>query len=123
MSVRLKSLALDSSQTSSNDSFSSDPGTRYNRGAADFLSLVEQALARNSMVSFSELVAQMLDLEIGQRVATPDDIPARLNSNGWKVDQVSSIWIVASAMAYSSQWDHVSLQRLGGRNIMADTWS
>ena len=58
-----------------------------------------------TQVAFSDLVVLMMDLDVGQRVATPADIATNLNAKGWSVAQVSSIWNDTPTMAYEPHWN------------------
>ena len=82
VSIQLMSLNIERSPASSEDSFSSNSASSYNKGAQEFMKLVEIALAEQTepkKLEFSDLVIQMMDLGLGQKVATPDDIPGKLN--------------------------------------------
>ena len=62
------------------------------------MTLVEKALAdqenNKGSLQFEDLVLQMMDIDI--KVATTEDIAARLNSNGWDSQQVSNVWTVST---------------------------
>ena len=64
------------------------PDSSFNKGALEFISLVEKALERSSSVGFDQLVLEMLDLGLGERVPTSAQIPCLLNEKGWNVQQV-----------------------------------
>ena len=70
------------------DSFDSSPDSSFDKGALEFISLVEKALERSSSVGFDQLVLEMLDLGLGERVPTSAQIPCLLNEKGWNVQQV-----------------------------------
>ena len=57
------------------DSFDSSPDCSFNKGALEFISLVEKALERSSSVGFDQLVLEMLDLGLGERLPTSAQIP------------------------------------------------
>ena len=65
LTVQLLSLTLDNEQNKSCDSFSSEPETLYNKGAVDFMLLVEAVLAKQENVRFENLIVDMMDLDIG----------------------------------------------------------
>ena len=124
LSVCLLNLTVneDISHCSNSDSFSSSPDSSQNRGAIAFLELVEKALQNAATVGFEDLIVQMLDLEVGERVSTSSQIPDLLNSKGWNVQQVSQVWSVGPTMDHSQYWDVDTLKRLGGRDIFGKVW-
>ena len=67
------------------DSFDSSPDSSFDKGALEFISLVEKALKRSSSVGFDQLVLEMLDLGLGERMPTSAQIPCLLNEKGWNV--------------------------------------
>ena len=83
MSIQLLPIALSSPGSPHSASFSSDPDSGYNKGAIEFLQLVEEALRKQEQLNFSDLLIQMRDLHVGERVPTPDDIAGSLNKQGW----------------------------------------
>ena len=86
--------------------------------------LVEIALAKQvepKKLEFSDLVIQMMDLGLGQKVATPDDIPGKLIEQGWSLAQVSEAWIGGSLVERGISWDIPAIQRLGGKCVNADS--
>ena len=77
-------------EASSDDSFSSRADNKYNRGATDFLALIEEHYKRNNEAMsrsehFASLAIQMMDLSI-------DKIPEVMNQMGWNAKQVSQVW-------------------------------
>ena len=64
-----------------------------------------------------------MDLDIGEKVATPDEIPANLNKKGWNIQEVSRVWRAASLSEHDKSWTHESLKILGGNDVLVDTWS
>ena len=82
VSVQLLSLSISSPVPSHNASFCSDPESQYNKGAIEFLHLVENAVKKVEQLKFSDLLVQMMDLQVGEKVATPDDIADSLNMQG-----------------------------------------
>ena len=100
------------------DSFSSNPETQHNSGALNFLSLVEKAQqdAENAAQSlrFENLVVQMLDMDLGERVSTSTDIPHLLTQKGWDQSQVAGIWTVAPSVDTSRSWTEAQMELLGG---------
>ena len=123
VSVQLLALTIGSPAPPQNDSFCSDPGSQFNRGAMDFLQLVEDAVKKADQVKFSDLLVQMMDLQVGEKIATPDHIADSLNRQGWHAGQVSSVWNVSSQVNDSKEWDIGLLKHLGGNNVLIDTWS
>ena len=61
-------MTLNASKSASEDSFSSAPETSHNKGAIQFMELLEKVTAdqerRNQAVSFEHLVLQMMDVQI-----------------------------------------------------------
>ena len=75
-----------------------------------------------TQIAFSDLVVQMMDLRVGQRVATPADIAHNLNAKGWNVAQVSSVWNVSPTVAYEPHWNELALDSLGGKGLASRVW-
>ena len=123
MSVQLMSLAINSPLRSPSDSFTSDPGSSYNKGALAFLQLVEKVMERNDQLNFPDLIIQMMDLQVGERVPTPDSIAHSLNKQGWDAAQVSSVWCPASMASKSKDWTADTLMKIGGSDVLVETWS
>ena len=97
MSIRLLELTVeDAPKQHPEDSFESCPDTSFNRGALDFLSLVENAVKRaeaaDAKVGFDALVIDMMDLGMNDKLTTSSEIPDRLSSQGWNAAQVSQVW-------------------------------
>ena len=71
LSKSMMALSLDGIKQISEDSFDSSPDSNFNKGASDFLRLVEQAITRaeesNRALKFENLVMQMINLEMGER--------------------------------------------------------
>ena len=104
------------------DSFSSSPDSAQNKGAIAFLELVEKALQRAATVGFEDLIVQMLDLEVDEKVATSSQIPEMLTSKGWNVQQVSQVWSVGPTVSHSHSWDVETLKKLGGKDVFGKVW-
>ena len=124
LSVQLRGLTVcdDHCLSARADSFSSSPDTVMNKGAIAFLELVEQAIAKSSQMGFDQLVIEMMDLEVGERVATSSQIPEVLKRKGWDVDQVSSVWSVGPSVPQCRQWNVDVVKQLGGSSVVADVW-
>ena len=109
------------------DSFDSNPDTSFNKGATDFLTLVEAAIARaeveNNKLLFENLVLQMLDLGMGERLPTTGAIADTLNKQGWNYEQVSSIWTPSQQVeAGSHSWTEQAIDMVGGRGTLNRIW-
>ena len=78
LSVSILNMKLDVHTTQREDSFSSQPDSDFNMGAVKFLELLESALehraSQDQAVQFEELVIQMLDLSMDNKLSTPYDI-------------------------------------------------
>ena len=98
VSVQVLALTLNETKESLGDFFSSDPATGFNKGALDFLCLVEEAARKaesaDTLVSFNELVVQLMDMDIDHKLPTPDHVAELLNNRGWNVQQVAQVWTV-----------------------------
>ena len=66
LAVRMLSLTLDRGLNVSADSFSSDSGNKFNKGAVEFMALVEKAIANEQAVKFEDLVVQMMDVSLNK---------------------------------------------------------
>ena len=121
----VSSLKVDVDKADLNDSFSSSKDSAFNKGALAFLSLVEKALekANGLEVKFEDLILQMMDLGVEEKLNTASDILDVLNMNGWNMRQVSQVWSVPSLVIEQDSWDIGSLKRLGGHKVLADVWS
>ena len=73
------------------DSFSSDHASKFNKGAAAFQALVEKSLADSSSAKFDQLLIQMMDLGVNDKISTASDIPDVLNSQGWSMKEVAGV--------------------------------
>ena len=127
LSRRLLSLTIER-RSESDDSFSSRPDTLHNKGALDFLKLLEEFYAKRESAnaqaaSFADLVVQMLDLNVSNKATTLQQIPALLNERGWNCQAVSQVWSVAPATTYRQSWDEKSLERLGGKGVCNNVWN
>ena len=127
LSCNVLTLTIDNDQLPSDDSFSSCPETKHNKGALEFIKLVEQAQQEREQASaaleFESLVIQMLDMKVGDKVATSTDIPAALSSRGWDQAQVSNVWRVAAGKDCSSVWNEHQMEQLGGKGILTRVWN
>ena len=75
---------------SSDDSFSSRADNSYNKGAAEFLALVEEHCRKNKEAmsrseQFASLAIQMMDLSLDKKLPTSTRIPSFMNVMGWNV--------------------------------------
>ena len=61
---------------------------------------MEKSKAKERSLAFSDLVLQILDLGIREKVGTPEDIAVGFNSNGWDVAGVSNVWQVSLSVEY-----------------------
>ena len=97
LSIKMLELTVDaeSRPSSPNDSFGSSPGSSFNKGALEFLSLVDKAMkkaeAAATIVGFDSLVVDMMSLGVDDKVSTSAEILDRLNSQGWNAAQVSQV--------------------------------
>ena len=73
-------------------------------------------------LTFEDLLIQMMDLGVDDRLVTSYDVPDILNVQGWNVEQVSRVWSVRPDTLYSSSWDTESLERLGGKQVLSNVW-
>ena len=123
---QMLSLTIGSDLNRSSDSFSSLPGTDRNKGAVAFMELVEAYLARQAdteaAVNFDNLVVQMMGVDLNCKVPTPDHIAESLNSNGWDLKQVASIWTVSTREQPQGAWSKDALESLGGKGAVARIW-
>ena len=83
---------------------------------------MEERHDQSKALAFEDLLIQMLNLGVDDRLATSYDVQDILNSQGWNVEQVSKVWTVGPDIAYSSAWDTQSLERLGGKKILSKVW-
>ena len=83
---------------------------------------LEKAKARDRSLAFLDLVLQILDLDIREKVATSDPIAMGLNNRGWDVAGVSSIWQVSPSIEYEASWNDTALERLGGKGMASRVW-
>ena len=104
------------------DSFSSNKDSNFNKGAAAFLALVEKSLADSSSVKLDQLLIEMMDLGINEKINTASDIPDVLNSQGWSMKQVAGVWSVPTDTVQEDSWDILALKRVCGSKILADVW-
>ena len=123
----LKMTVNEHPNTNNSDSFSSQPDSSYNRGALQFLELLEKVLgearAREEAVKFEDLVIQMLDLSVDRKLSTPDAISDMLNEQGWNADQVARVWQVSTDPHSNPEWTHEKLMKLGGKEVAIEIWS
>ena len=115
-----------SNQQELDDSFSSDNASSFNKGAAEFLLLVENALEqqqdRENTLKFSSLVMQMMDLGLDQRLPTTQHVAEILNDRGWNPQQVARVWSVPTGKATHQRWSDELLKGLGGKDILTEVW-
>jgi len=121
----VSSLKVDATKVDLDDSFSSCKDSAFNKGALAFISLVDIAIekANGLEVKFDNLILQMMDLGVNDKISTASDIPDILNSNGWSMRQVSQVWSVPSVVIEQDAWDIASLKRLGGQKVLSEVWS
>ena len=123
----LKMTMNEHPNATSSDSFSSQPDSSYNRGAIQFLELLEKVLgearAKEEAVRFEDLVIQMLDLSMDRKLSTPDAISGMLNDQGWNADQVARVWQVSTGPQNDPEWTHEKLMELGGKEVAIDVWN
>jgi len=105
------------------DSFDSSPDTAFNKGAAEFLKLVETAVTRADQeeqnLKFESLALQMLDLDVHQRIPTTEAI----NQQGWNFSQILNIWTVPTTSSHAScSWNDQALDHLGGKGTVGRIW-
>ena len=126
ISTQLLTLTIDHERNESADSFNSDPGTNFNRGAAQFLTLLESALARRQeaeqALSFEQLVVQMMDIDISPRIPTSQHIAESLNKNGWDLGQVAAVWTVGTE-PMTGHWTDSAIDALGGKGSLNRIWN
>lgn len=125
LSVSVMQMKLDPAQPA-NDSFSSSPDTEFNKGAACFISLLENTLARAAQkeeaMKFEDLLIQMLDLSVDKKLGSTFEITEILKTEGWDASQVAKVWRVSTGPEVDLEWDLDTLKLLGGESIQADVW-
>ena len=122
------SLTIDEEKPLLDDSFSSAPDSKQNRGALAFMKLIEdmyknKAATDSRNANFANLVVQMLDLELGERVPTSDAIPGLLENKGWNMKEVAGIWSVTPLCTGGNTWTEKSLDYMGGRGTCSNVWN
>ena len=125
--MKLNTLSINAEKCPSEDSFSSRPDSKYNKGAAEFLALVERKLEeqriKKEALGFDQLLVDMLDLGIQDKVATPSDIPEHLEQKGWHPTQVAGAWTSSScSMDDFATWTESNLECLGGKGVLNKVW-
>ena len=109
ISVGMISLNIEERKSCSLDSFSSEPDTVQNKGAIAFLHLVEAAIEKhqddNMALQFENLVVEMMDLNVGKKFKTSEDIASTLIENGWNAREVASIWTVSPTTDAEICWN------------------
>ena len=124
---QILSLTIDEAHDKTQDSFSSQPDTAHNKGALAFLTLVEDYLANRARqedeINFESLIVQMMDVDISRKVPTPDAVASLLNSNGWDMRQVSSVWSVSTKEPSYNVWDQASIEALAGKGAVSRIWN
>ena len=127
LSISILNMQLDTHSVQENDSFSSQPDSNFNMGALRFIELLESALenraSEEQAVQFEELVVQMLDLSVDNKLSTPYDISGVLNSKGWNAGQVASVWRVSTEPVVGPAWSFDVLRSLGGRDVSSKIWN
>ena len=126
ISTQVLKLNLGDKQQDLDDSFSSNYASSFNKGATDFLQLVEAALEQQqnkaNTLRFSELVMQMMDLDLDQRVPTTHHVAEILNDRGWNPQQVARVWSVPADNASHTRCSDGLLRMLGGKDILTEVW-
>ena len=124
---QILSLTINEEHDKTQDSFSSQPDTAHNKGALAFLTLVEEYLANRARqeeeIKFENLLVLMMDVDISKRVPTPDAVAPLLNSNGWDMQQVSSVWSVSTTKPSNSVWDNAGIEALAGKGAVSRIWN
>jgi len=120
-------LAKIDDEVQSEDSFSSQADSSHNKGAIKFLELLEkirqEAEDKEAAISLDNLLMQMMDLSVENRLSNSYDIADVLNSQGWNASQVAGIWHVSSEVcAGDPTWTNGFLMKFGGRDINCRIW-
>ena len=127
LSSQFLSLTIDPDKNESDDSFSSQADSKHNKGAIEFIELVEAALLKmkeaDTGLKLEKILLQMIDLDIGRRIPTPQDIAPALEENGWSFDQVARLWTVSSGPELTGPWNDAALVSLGGRGMVGRMWN
>ena len=122
----LQLTVTDQLEPTTQDSFSSQPDSTFNKGAILFLELLEKALedtkTKAEALRFEDLVIQMLDLSMDKKLSTPDAITDMLNDQGWNAAQVARVWQVSTTADDGPSWSHEKLTMLGGKDVAKDVW-
>ena len=130
LSVGVLELTInDGPVTQVEDSFDSCPDSSFNKGAIEFQNLVEKAIKRAkesneaaSSVAFEDLVIDMMDLGLNDRLATSSEIPDKLNLKGWNAAQVSQVWLAGPTTIRNKDWNAAVLKKLGGTDLFSRVW-
>ena len=98
---------------------------RSHVSASDFLKLVEEAIAKaettDQSLKFENLVMQMMNLDMGERVPTTEAISEALIKQGWNFQQVSNVWR-PSQQALNIPWSDQAIDHLGGKGTVNRVW-
>ena len=118
----VSSLKVNPNKEELEDSFSSCKDSAFNKGPLDFLSLVDKAIekANGLKIKFDNLIIQMINLGVDEKINTASDIPIILNKNCWSMRQVSQVWSVPSMVIKQDSCDIGFLKRLGGRKVLSE---
>ena len=126
LNCQILQLTLDTSIAKSEDSFSSAPETKFNKGAGAFLELVEKIMKRkedaDTALRFESLLVEMMDLSMDRKLGCPFDIPAVLADQGWNPSQVAGVCHVSTSAKEYHQWDSQILDDLGGKGVASRVW-
>jgi len=127
ISVSVLQLTVnDQLEPTTQDSFSSQPDSTFNKGAMLFLELLEKAKedakTKAEALRFEDLVIQMLDLSMDKKLSSPDAITDMLNDQGWNAAQVARVWQVSTTADDGPSWSHEKLTMLGGKDVAKDVW-
>ena len=131
-SIAVSGDKIDLDKSTSVDSFSSNPESKFNKGDDKFIAILEKQLEalRNIEASeasatgllFEKIVIDMLDLGIEDKVLTSTDIPDILDRKGWDFQQVASTWRVGTGHLSWNTWNDASLDYLCGRHCLGKVW-
>ena len=73
-------------------------------------------------MNFDKLVVQMMDVDLNCKVPISDHIAESLNTNGWNLKQVASVWTVSTKEQPQGVWCKDAIESLGGKGAIARIW-
>ena len=79
-------------------------------------------IVSDTTVGFDDLVLDMMDLQVADKLHTSSEIPDRLNLKGWNASQVSCVWTVGPVTDNGQTWNADLLKKLGGKNLFSSVW-